>query len=93
MAIQANGKIVVAGRSNQGGSTGYDFAMARYNPNGSLDQSFSGDGRKTTAFANGTGTDSGSAVAIQSNGKIVVAGYSNQGGASGQDFALARYLP
>jgi uncharacterized delta-60 repeat protein len=93
MAIQANGRIVVAGFSNQAGTTGYDFALARYNPNGGLDHSFSGDGRKTTGFANGAGGDAAYDVAIQANGRIVAAGYSNQGAATGEDFALARYLP
>jgi uncharacterized delta-60 repeat protein len=93
VAIQANGRIVVAGYSDQGGSTGRDFAVARYNPNGGLDHSFSGDGRKTTGFANGAGGDAAYDVAIQANGRIVAAGYSNQGAATGEDFALARYLP
>jgi uncharacterized delta-60 repeat protein len=85
-----NGKIVVVGHSRQAGSV-YKFALARYNPNGSLDQSFSGDGRKLTAFPGTTGNDEANAVAIE-NGKIVVAGYSHQA-AGGYKFALARYNP
>ena len=49
VAIQANGRIVAVGVAG-GGATGDDFALARYNPNGSLDTSFSGDGRKRTNF-------------------------------------------
>jgi len=79
VAIQADGKIVVAGSSG----SPRDFALARYNPDGSLDTSFDVDGRVTTDFG---GDDSGAAVAIQSDGKIVVAG---TGGPV--DFALARY--
>ena len=45
-----------------------DFALARYNPNGSLDTSFSGDGKQTTDFG---GFDQAKAVAIQGDGKIV----------------------
>src|SRR5829696_9041667 len=78
VAMQTDGKIVAVGR---GGPEG-DFALARYNPNGSLDPTFSGDGQQTTGFGGYA-----SAVAIQSNGKIVVAG--NGGGS----FALARYKP
>ncbi len=49
VALQADGKIVVVGAD--GGGPGSDFALARYNPNGSLDTSFSGDGKQTTDFA------------------------------------------
>src|SRR4051794_3242389 len=48
VAIQPDGKIVVAG--NVLGSGGYRFALARFNPNGSLDRSFSHDGLQTTDF-------------------------------------------
>ena len=57
-----------------------DFALARYNPNGTPDTSFSGDGKLTANFA-----DTAHDVALQSDGKIIVAG-----SASG-DFAVARY--
>ena len=84
IAIQADGKIVVAGRSRNGN---YDFALARYNSDGTLDTSFDGDGKVTTAF--GTRTDRIYAMAFQSDGKIVAAGYYDNG--SNFDFALARY--
>ena len=48
MAIQADGKIVVAGQSPTAAAT--DFALARYNADGSLDTSFDGDGKVTTDF-------------------------------------------
>ena len=76
VAIHADGKIAAVGGSN--GS----FALARFNSNGSLDTTFDGDGKVFTAIGAGTDTD---AVAIQSDGKIVVAGTSSG------DFALARY--
>ncbi|NLX05086.1 MAG: DUF4347 domain-containing protein, partial [Phycisphaerae bacterium] len=85
VAIQADGKIVVAGYSNLGGTN--DFALARYNTDGSLDTSFSGDGLLTTAI--GTGADAAYGMAIQADGKIVAAGYSYNG--SNYDFALVRY--
>lgn len=76
VALQADGKILVAG-----GSLG-DFALARYNVDGSLDTSFGGDGKVTTDFGS---TGDAWAVAVQSDGKVVAAG-----GGPG-DFALARY--
>jgi uncharacterized delta-60 repeat protein len=80
VAIQANGKIVVAG-----GSLGANpkFALARYKKNGSLSVAFGGDGKITTDFTDGF--DGAYAVAIQADGKIVAAGTGD--GA----FALARY--
>jgi len=84
MAVQADGRIVVAGSSDPG------FALARYDADGSLDGSFSGDGRQTTAIG-GWGRAGGRALALQADGRIVVAGHSYQGGATGEDFALARY--
>jgi uncharacterized delta-60 repeat protein len=85
VAVQPNGKILVAGYSNNG--TDNDFAIARYNADGNLDNSFSVDGKVTTAI--GMGDDRGQSVAIQPDGRIVVAGYAHNG--VDQDFALARY--
>ena len=83
VALQKDGKIVVAGRSNADGT---DFAVARYNTDGSLDASFGTGGKVTTDFS--AGTDVGNAVAIQKDGKIVVAGQAFTGST---DFAVARY--
>ncbi|WP_406104487.1 calcium-binding protein [Streptomyces sp. NBC_01003] len=76
--VQTDGKIVVAGTSD------FDFALARYNPDGSLDTGFSGDGKVATSFGAGT-LDGSSDLALQSDGKIVAAGISQA------DFAVARY--
>ncbi len=70
MAIQSDGKIVVVGEGSSGNGT-WDFAVVRYNPNGSLDTSFNGIGKVTAAFG---GQDFVNSVAIQADGKIVVAG-------------------
>ena len=83
VAIQPDSKIVAAGCT---ACTGGDFALARYNANGSLDTSFSGDGKQRTGFG---GSDGASGVAIQADGRIVAAGYTTAGG--DYDFALARY--
>ncbi len=90
IALQADGKIVVAGASDQNGS-GLDFAVLRYLPSGVLDTTFGTGGKVVTAIGNDS--DRAWAVAIQADGKIVVAGESNQGPTSGVDFALVRYLP
>jgi uncharacterized delta-60 repeat protein len=92
VAIEENGKIVAAGYSYQRGGPVEKFAVARYNSNGSLDHTFSRDGRVVTGFG-GQGTDEGEAVAVQPNGRIVAAGYSSQGlfARSSADFAIARY--
>jgi uncharacterized delta-60 repeat protein len=81
VAIQANGKIIAAGSSAD------DFAVVRYNADGSLDASFGADGKTT---ANILGSDSLSAVAIQADGRIVAAGYSYPG-ANNNEAALARF--
>jgi len=85
LAIQSDGKIVVAGSSPN--SPDYDFAIARYNSNGTLDLSFDTDGINTTNI--GSSNDYCYSVAIQGDGKIVAAGYSHNG--SNNDFAVARY--
>src|SRR5712691_1227384 len=85
VAVQSDGKIVVAGRATIGST--FDFALARYNADGSLDTSFGTGGKVTTAI--GTSTDEAYAIALQSDGKIVVGGRATIG--SNFDFALARY--
>jgi uncharacterized delta-60 repeat protein len=86
VAVQPNEKIIVAGLSSNG--TNNDFALARYDADGTPDSGFGGgDGLVTTPL--GTGTDEANAVALQPDGKIVVAGLSSNG--SDNDFALARY--
>jgi uncharacterized delta-60 repeat protein len=92
LTLQADGKIVAVGFFNRrvnGISQDIDFAVLRYNSNGTLDTSFDADGRVTTDF--GSTNDVAHAVAIQSDGKIVVAGDSKQSGKI-QTF-LARYNP
>ena len=90
VAIQSDGKILVAGHSFTGNGEQYNFALTRYNANGSLDTTFDGDGKVTTDF--GGGDDTAHSVAIQSDGKIVVAGSSGiRGTFDSDDFALTRY--
>jgi uncharacterized delta-60 repeat protein len=87
VALQADGKIVVAGDTTKG--TNFDdFAVARINPNGLYDRSFGAGGRMTVDFG---GREGAAAVVLQPGGKIVVGGYTTKG-ATGQDFAVARLL-
>jgi uncharacterized delta-60 repeat protein len=85
LAIQSDGKIVAAG--NCDGASTVDFCMARYNANGSLDTNFSTDGKLISPI--GIADDYGRAVALQPDGKIVVAGFCVVDGTS--DFCIARY--
>lgn len=86
VAIQPDGKIVVAGYT-LGSPTAGDIALLRFDPAGTLDTTFDGDGKVTTSI--GSGRDEAQAIMLQADGKIVVAGTS-YAGANG-DFALARY--
>ena len=94
----AGQKIVVVGLSNFT-ATRSKFAAARYRSSGGLDHTFSGDGKARTAFP-GYVTATAFDVAVQDNGKIVVAGRAakddqhlgrSRGGGSESDFALVRY--
>ena len=84
VALQSDGKIIAAGSAN---GSQMDFALVRYNTNGSLDTTFDIDGKVITAVGNFT--DVAYSVAIQNDGKIVMAGYSSNG--SNDDFSLVRY--
>lgn len=92
--IQADGKIVVTGTAFVPGSgstsSQFRFALARYNANGTLDTTFSGDGLVTTSMS--TADSSASELAIQGDGKIVVTGVAWQGTTRKNDIAVARYL-
>jgi uncharacterized delta-60 repeat protein len=79
-ALQPDGKIVLAGGSD------LRAAVARLNPNGSLDTTFSGDGKKTFNWAPGDFSRT-QAVLVLPNGKLVVAGFS---GPEGGDIQAAR---
>ncbi len=84
VGIQADGKIVAGGHASDGDKT--YFAVARYNTNGSLDNTFDNDGLQTTSFGS---SDNGYSLAIQNDGKIILAGYTSVG--SNTNFAIARY--
>jgi uncharacterized delta-60 repeat protein len=88
LVLQSDGKIVVAGYSGDVNHINNNFAIARLNANGSLDTTFSGDGRQAANFG---GNDFGAALTLQPDGKIVVAGRKND--LTRSSFALARFNP
>jgi len=88
MAVQSDGKIVVAGYSTNTGS-GDVLVVMRYKTDGTLDPSFGAGGITTFQYA---GSDTrGYAVAIQSTGNIVVAGWGYPLFGSNKDFLLVRF--
>ncbi len=88
IALQNDGKIVVAGDTETGGIGVYtQFGIVRYNTDGSLDTTFNSDGIVKTSI--GGIDDEANGIAIQKDGKIVVAGYSDNG--SDKDIAVVRY--
>jgi uncharacterized delta-60 repeat protein len=88
VTMQADGKIVVAGFTFVG-TFNADFALARYNTDGSLDTSFGTGGKVTTGF--GLNNEVAISVVVQPDGKIVVAGSTSAGPGTGADYELARY--
>ena len=90
VAIQPNGKIVAAGQGTRPGGN-FDFVLARYNADGSLDASFDGDGRVFTDFGY---NDGAYGLAIQPDGKIIAVGNARSGSSrDANEFGVARYNP
>jgi uncharacterized delta-60 repeat protein len=91
--IQLDGstvKIVVAGTAFTGGAlTDEDVAVVRYNPNGSLDTTFSGTGQ--IVVLNFGRAEVAASMAVQSDGKIVVGGTANSPENGTRDFLLVRF--
>jgi uncharacterized delta-60 repeat protein len=86
VALQKDGKIVVAGYAVKNSGTGYDFACVRYNTDGNVDQSFGDGGKIMTSVGQGDGK--ANSLAVQ-DGKIIVAGSAYVGDDS--EFAVVRY--
>jgi uncharacterized delta-60 repeat protein len=93
MALQPDGKVVVAGYATYSSTGDTDFAVTRLNANGLIDYDFGYLGRKTIAFDLGGGNnDWATAVAIDDQGRIVVAGTVERGGGN-YDFGICRLNP
>jgi len=82
IALQPDGKIIAAGQTTTANTNIRAFALARYNTNGSLDNSFDSDGKVIT---NVGGYNGASSVKIQQDGKIIAAGFADN------NFAIIRY--
>jgi len=84
IATTPEGGIVLAGTASPGGDEG--FAVARYQPSGALDETFSGDGKRIVNLS--IQVDQAHAVVVQPDGKIVLAGLAWNG--ADDDYALVR---
>src|SRR5262249_8379260 len=87
VTLLADGRILVGGWADVGPRQG--FALARYQPDGSLDPSFGAGGTGTAAATFGFGDARASAMALQADGRIVMAGLASNG--LNVDYALARF--
>lgn len=90
LLLQADGRVVVVGNTNIVNTFNYDLAMARYNPNGSLDPTFGLGGKVLTDFFGNE--DSANDIALQPDGRYLVAGSAQlTADFANTDFALLRY--
>lgn len=87
--IQPDGKLIADG-SAKNPANFYDFALARYLPNGTIDATFGVNGKVRTDFG-AHDFDRIRSAALQADGKIVTAGFAIFNNGLSQDFALARY--
>lgn len=87
MTLQDDGKVLMAGYCYNPGDSKYYFALARFTTEGTADSSFGTNGKVTTEF--GVTNQNAYAVALQSGGKIIIAGSAS--GSGGDDFVLARF--
>jgi uncharacterized delta-60 repeat protein len=92
VAVQADGKVVVAGGTYDPRTGASRFGLARYTVRGRLDPTFGRGGKLLTRFGTGRNSSSANALAIQPDGKIVAAGIWSKTPIDGPlRFALARY--
>ncbi len=89
LAIQADCKIVLAGSVQDPSNGDHDFALVRYNPDGTLDVNFGSGGKATVGRSDRY--ERARAIAIQADNKIVLAGYAENG--SVIDYAVTRIHP
>ncbi len=87
LALQPNGKIILGGYTHNGSNN--DLLLMRFNANGTADSTFGTGGQVILPI--GTGDDIGSTVALQSDGKILIGGYTHNG--TDFDLLLCRFIP
>lgn len=91
VTVDAANRVVVAGYTQLGSSIStVDFAVVRLTPNGAFDSSFGTDGKVTTDV--NEWLNDGQTVSVDSSGRIVLGGYSQNDGYSQVDFTAIRYL-
>ncbi|HQW02956.1 MAG TPA: T9SS type A sorting domain-containing protein [Saprospiraceae bacterium] len=90
MILQPDDKILITGYAAQA-ATDADFGLARFTADGTLDNTFSQDGKVITVMGSGESEDEAHAIALQPDGKIVIVGEA-QNNSNNLDFAVARYL-
>jgi uncharacterized delta-60 repeat protein len=93
VAIQRDGKILAAGRTQDPGAMTTGVALVRHMPSGAIDRSFGDGGRVITepfCVGNACGPNFAEDLAIQPDGRILVVG---EGYLEGEAFAVMRYLP
>lgn len=88
IALQSDGKILVTGSTGNTTSSDNTY-IARYDSDGKLDTSFGGSGKIVKSFS--SGNDGANSLILQPDGKIILGGYEDTGGAAGTDFALRRF--
>jgi uncharacterized delta-60 repeat protein len=89
LSIDDHGDVILVGYTQNATTFALGFAMARYTPDGNLDQSFGTNG--LVATFPGTGTIFG--IALASNDDLLVCGEAVDPTTGNMDFALAEYLP
>lgn len=88
LVVQPDGKILISGYCSNG--TNFHFCAVRYHSNATLDQSWNGTGKVTTQIAS-SGDTLASAMVLQPDGKVLLAGYCGNGININFDFCAARY--
>lgn len=89
LAVQPNGKIILAGHVGESFLQNSAIALVRYNANGTLDNTFSGDGKVTTNLFDSTAV--ANSVVLQSNGRIIIGGYGADPTSDNSNFLMLRY--
>jgi len=93
MVLQTDGKIVVGGRTRPG-AVRFDFALARYNADGTLDTSFGNGGTVLTSLSQPNGSDDEIlALALQPDGKIIAVGSQRSSSGALVATGVVRYNP
>src|SRR5579859_862753 len=91
LALQADARILIAGMVSDLPTASLQLAVARYNPDGTPDESFGTGGIAATSV--GAAGAQASAIALQPDGRILVAGTAFAHGTSNDEMALARFAP